>query len=65
VGWSPGDNRRHHAPRARELWARLMAWWQAGALRPEVHAAFPLEGFREAMAEVRARRSAGRVILTP
>lgn len=65
VGWSPGDNRRLHAPRARELWAQLMAWWQAGALKPEVHAAFPLEGFREAMAEVRARRSAGRVILTP
>ena len=65
VGWSPGDNRRAHAPRARELWAQLMAWWKAGALKPEVHAAFPLEGFREAMAEVRARRSAGRVILTP
>ena len=41
------------------------AWWQAGALKPEVHAAFRLEGFRDAMAEVRARRSAGRVILTP
>ncbi|BDG74668.1 NADPH:quinone oxidoreductase [Roseomonas fluvialis] len=65
VGWSPGDNRALHAPRARALWAQLMSWWQAGALRPEVHAAFPLEGFREAMADVRARRSAGRVILTP
>lgn len=65
VGWSPGDGRRLYAPRARELWSRLMGWWQDGALRPEVHAAFPLEGFREAMAEVRARRSAGRVILTP
>jgi NADPH2:quinone reductase len=65
VGWSPGDNRLRHAPRARDLWAQLMGWWQAGALRPEVHARFPLEGFREAMAEVRARRSAGRVILTP
>ena len=42
VGWSPGDNRQRHAPRARALWAQLMAWWQAGALRPEVHAAFPL-----------------------
>jgi hypothetical protein len=30
-----------------------------------VHAAFPLDQFREAMAEVRERRSAGRVILTP
>lgn len=65
VGWSPGDNRQRHAPRARALWARLVHWWQEGALRPEVHAAFPLAQFREAMAEVRARRSAGRVILTP
>ncbi|WP_198371073.1 NADPH:quinone oxidoreductase family protein [Roseomonas rosulenta] len=65
VGWSPGDNRQRHAPRARALWAQLMAWWQAGALKPEVHAAFPLDRFREAMAELRERRSAGRVILTP
>lgn len=65
VGWSPGDRRHDHAPRARELWTRLMGWWQAGALRPEVHAAFPLAQFREAMAELRERRSAGRVILTP
>ena len=65
VGWSPGDNRRVHAPRARELWAQLMAWWQAGKLKPEVHAAFPLAQFREAMAEVRERRSAGRVVLRP
>lgn len=65
VGWSPGDRRALHAPRARALWAQLMAWWQAGALRPEVHATFPLAQFREAMAEVRERRSAGRVILAP
>jgi NADPH2:quinone reductase len=65
IGWSPGDNRRRHAPRAKALWAQLMGWWQAGALRPEVHAAYPLEQFREAMSDVRERRSAGRVILTP
>lgn len=65
VGWSPGDNRRLHAPRARALWAQLMAWWEAGALKPEVHAGFALEQFREAMAEVSGRRSAGRVVLRP
>ena len=42
VGWSPGDNRALHAPRARALWAQLVDWWAAGALRPEVHASFPL-----------------------
>jgi NADPH2:quinone reductase len=65
VGWSPGDDRQRHAPRTRALWAQLMGWWQDGALRPDVHAAFPLAQFREAMAELRTRRSAGRVILTP
>ena len=65
VGWSPGDNRHAYAPRARALWAQLMAWWAAGRLRPEVHAGFPLEGFREAMAEVRGRRATGRVVLRP
>jgi NADPH2:quinone reductase len=65
VGWSPGDNRALHAPRAKALWAQLMRWWQDGALRPEVHAGFPLDRFREAMAEVSGRRSAGRVVLRP
>jgi len=65
VGWSPGDGRAAHAARVRALWDRLCGWWAAGALRPELHAAYPLEGFREAMAEVRERRSAGRVVLRP
>jgi len=39
--------------------------WREGALKPAIHAAFPLAQFREAMAEVRERRSAGRVILCP
>jgi NADPH2:quinone reductase len=65
LGWSPGDNRALHAPRARALWAQLVEWWAAGALRPEVHAGFPLGQFREAMAEVRSRRASGRVVLRP
>jgi NADPH2:quinone reductase len=65
LGWSPGDNRALHAPRTRALWAQLVEWWAAGALRPEVHAGFPLGQFREAMAEVRSRRASGRVVLRP
>lgn len=65
VGWSPGDNRELHAPRVRALWDQLSDWWAAGRLRPEVHARFPLEGFREAMEEVVLRRSAGRVVIAP
>lgn len=65
VGWSPGDNRGLHAPAVRAVWDQLIGWWQAGLLRPEIHAGFPLEQFREAMAEVRSRRATGRVVLRP
>lgn len=65
VGWSPGDGRRDHAPRVRALWARLIGWWQQGLLRPELHASFPLDAFKDAMAEVRGRRAVGRVALLP
>lgn len=65
VGWSPGDNRQVYAPRVRALWDRLVGWWQQGAIRPELHAAYPLEQFREAMAEVLGRRAVGRVVLVP
>ncbi len=65
VGWSPGYNRQDWAAQCQALWAQLTTWWAAGKLRPEVHAAFPLEQFREAMAEVSGRRSVGRVIVRP
>jgi len=65
VGWSPGDNRQRYAARARALWDQLTAWWQDGRLRPQVHAALPLEAFREAMATVRSRDAIGRVVLLP
>ncbi|MBP0447867.1 NADPH:quinone oxidoreductase family protein [Roseomonas sp. SSH11] len=65
VGWSPGDGRQAHAPRVQALWRQLAEWWAGGLLRPEIHAGFPLESFREAMEEVRGRRSAGRVLLRP
>ena len=65
VGWSPGYNRQDWAPQCQALWAQLTAWWAEGKLRPEVHAGFPLEQFREAMAEVSGRRSAGRVVVRP
>jgi NADPH2:quinone reductase len=65
VGWSPGNQRQAHAPRVRALWAQLIGWWEQGLLRPEIHARFPLDQFREAMAEVRGRRAVGRVVVLP
>lgn len=65
IGWSPGDNRRLHAPRVRALWAQLVNWWQEGKISPSVHARYPLSEFRAAMADVRERRAIGRVVLLP
>jgi NADPH:quinone reductase-like Zn-dependent oxidoreductase len=49
----------------RGLWTQLIGWWRQSLLRPEIHARFPLDRFREAMAEVRGRRAANRVVLLP
>ena len=65
IGWSPGDNRLHHAPRVRAMWDQLVEWWQAGLLRPEVSGRYPLAQFREAMAQLAARQGVGRVVLQP
>jgi NADPH2:quinone reductase len=65
IGWSPGDNRQLHASRARALWDQLIRWWQEGKINPTVHARFPLDQFRAAMAEVRNRKAIGRVVLKP
>lgn len=65
IGWSPGDNRQMHAPRVRAVWDQLIRWWQEGQIAPTVHARYPLSAFRAAMAEVRARRVVGRVVLLP
>jgi NADPH2:quinone reductase len=65
IGWSPGNNRQLHAPRVRALWTQLIQWWQAGRIAPTVHARYPLSDFRAAMADVRARRTVGRVVLLP
>ncbi len=57
------------------LWdeaARVLAWtdelvsmWQAGHLRPHVHATFPFERASEAHALIHHRENVGKVLLTP
>ena len=65
IGWSPVDRRDLYADRVNEMMQILIGWWQEGKIHPAVHARFDLADFREAMAEVRGRRSIGRVVLTP
>jgi len=63
LGWSPVDERHRHAAAVAGVMAELNALWQAGKIAPAVHRTFPLAAFRDAMAEVRQRRSIGRVVL--
>ncbi|MBS0366127.1 MAG: NADPH:quinone oxidoreductase family protein [Proteobacteria bacterium] len=44
--------------------AELLAWYEAGRLRPHVGASYPLERFRDALDEVMNRRARGKVVLT-
>ena len=63
IGWSPGDGRVEHAPKVFALQERMMDWYRAGALRPEVGPRFALEDFRDAMAAIVERRAVGKVVL--
>ena len=62
-GWSPRDIRYEAEDRVRAGMTQLFAWFEQGRLRPRVDRVFPLERFREAMAEVLARRVIGRVAI--
>lgn len=63
IGWSPGDGREQHAPRVFALQERMMDWYRAGALKPEVGPRFALEQFSEAMTAIVERRAVGKVVL--
>lgn len=44
--------------------ARLFDWFAQGALHPHVSASYPLERCAEALADLRARRSTGKLVVT-
>ena len=44
--------------------AELASWIEAGALRPILHATFPLAQFREAFAELERGHARGKIVLT-
>ncbi|MGD9919317.1 MAG: NADPH:quinone oxidoreductase family protein [Paenirhodobacter sp.] len=45
--------------------AQLFAWYAEGGLRPHVSAQFPLAETAEALEMLRARRSTGKIVVTP
>ncbi len=49
--------------RVRAEFEQLLAWWQAGKLKPVVSRRFPLDAVAAAMAELTERRATGKVVL--
>lgn len=60
-GWTPVDERERYADLVQRTMQQLFTWFNAGAIRPELAASFPLESFQAAMDEVLSRRAIGRV----
>lgn len=64
VGVFLGAFMRNEPQRNETELKELVAWVQAGKLRPRLHAVFPLERAADAMREVTERKVAGKVVLT-
>jgi len=60
-GWTPVDERERYEDLVRQTMDQLFTWFNAGAIRPELAASFPLESFQAAMDVVLSRRAIGRV----
>ena len=60
-GWSPNDLRYEYEDRMRANMEQLFAWFRDGQIDPIVDQTYSLEGFRDAMDDVLARRVVGRV----
>ena len=63
-GWSPNDIRYEAEEKMRMGMNRMFSWFEEGRIFPRVDRTFPLEDFRQAMAELLARKVSGRVAVT-
>jgi NADPH2:quinone reductase len=63
AGWGLADERAQRAPKVQAMMDELFAWTAHGRLKPHVSHAYPMEGYREAMAALQARVSLGKVVL--
>ena len=63
AGWGLADERAQRAPKVQAMMEELFAWTVQGRLKPHVSHAYPMEGYREAMAALQARASLGKVVL--
>ena len=63
TGWTPGDERSRHAPRMREMIARLSDLIIRQELRPAAPTVFPLDKTIEAFDALIERRHTGRMLI--
>lgn len=64
VGVRAGEYGRRFPERRQRIVAKLLRLAEAGAIRPHVHAAFPIERWREAFALMERREAVGKIVLT-
>lgn len=64
-GLQVSDYRKRMPGRMRECFEQIFALFEQGAIRPPCVSVRPLEGFAQALAEIRARKSKERIVLVP
>ncbi len=65
MGYSFPAFRRSQPEAVRASLEELLGWWEEGALKPHVWARYPLEEAMDALAAIRTRQVAGKVVLLP
>lgn len=63
TGWTPGDDRKAHAPKMQQMIASLSDLIIQGKLRPAAPTVFPLERTVEGFEALVARRHTGRMLI--
>ncbi len=64
-GLQVSDYRKRMPARMRECFEQIFALYEQGAVRAPRMSVRPLDGFAQALAEIRDRKSKDRIVLTP
>ncbi|MBN8963161.1 MAG: NADPH:quinone oxidoreductase family protein [Rhizobiales bacterium] len=64
-GLQVSDYRKRMPARMRECFEQIFSLYEQGAVRPPNTSVRPLDGFAQALAEIRDRKSKDRIVLTP
>lgn len=64
VGVVFGEHSFRYPDQSRALLTKLLGAWEAGRLKPRIHATYPLAEATKAFTEITSRRVAGKMVLT-